>query len=86
MLLKEALELMRTCRSTTREKFSIEYVSADLKRRIGGELLRKEKCYVVADAHDGWEHGTVNIQNDTDLHPVPVHIRLIMKVNNEFID
>lgn len=86
MSLKEALEVMRRCKATTREKFSIEYVSADLKRLSGGNLVAKKNCYTVRDSHDGFEHGTVNIMSDSDLHPVPVHIRLIMKLNGRVVD
>jgi hypothetical protein len=86
MDLSAALREINSCVPDGRKACSIEFVTCDVKRRTGGELKRLERCRVTGQSHDKMEHGTITVQPAKEPRPTTLHVRLIMRVNDIFIN
>jgi hypothetical protein len=74
---------MNTAKANERT-FSIDFVTADRRRGTAGRLKQMTNMVTCGAHHDEMEHNTITIQDaDGKSHPIPVHTRLIMKVNQE---
>ncbi len=85
VLLQKALEIMNGCSYESQKRFSIEFLTYDKKRKTGARRVALKHCYTTGLSHNQNQHGTIGIHEHNGTNPIPVHIRLIMKINNEFI-
>lgn len=86
MDLTEALREINSCVPDGRRTCSIEFVTCDWKRRTGGELKRLERCRVTGQSHDKMEHGTITVQPAKEARATTLHVRLIMRVNDQDVN
>lgn len=87
MLLKQALQEINRCTKEASRRFSIDFITLDVNRKQGGRLKTLRNCMVTKANHDEKLHGTITVLEDKkNAHPIPVHIRLIQRLNNEFVD
>lgn len=85
MTKRRALEIINDS-ARTKTPFSIEFVSADITRRTGGDLKVMKNMISSGANHDQQKHGTITIKPKSSKgHPIPVHINLIMKLNESFV-
>lgn len=69
-----------------KEPFSIEFITCDRVRKTGGKLMKLRNMVSSGANHNEIAHGTITIKSAFgDGHPIPVHIRLITKFNEEFV-
>lgn len=83
MILRDALqEMNQEDRFGNRRTFDIEYVTADRKRKTGGEIRSISGVRKVGSTFNQKENQMINVQVPGNTrHPYPVHIRLILKYN-----
>ena len=84
MILKQALDNIRMT-AYGGHPVDIEAVSYDKRRKKGGELMMLRQCVLARANHDEMEHGTITVRPKNSTHEIPVHVRLIMKLNDEFV-
>lgn len=83
ILLARALEMIKESK-VTEKPFSIDFVTLDRARNTGGRLKRMEGMIHSGSSHDTKDQGTISIKKkDGSGHPIPVHINLILKFNQE---
>jgi len=83
ILMGRALEIIRESK-ITEKPFSIDFVTLDKARKTGGRLKRMEGMIYAGASHDSKHQGTISIKSkDGSGHPIPVHINLILKFNQE---
>ncbi len=85
MTLDKALETIRKCVKNSPFRFDIEFVTLDVKRKTGGTLKVLNNCRVASSSHNPFEHGTINVLAAGQTHENTIHIKLIMKLNGEFV-
>jgi hypothetical protein len=86
MTLAKAFEVMNKCVKNSPFRFDIEFVTLDVKRKAAGKLKVMRNCRLAGSSHNQMEHGTINVIAAGTLHEVTVHVKLIMKINGEFIN
>lgn len=81
ILLNDALQIM-----DGHEPFQIKFVTCNTSLKTGGKIIQLTHAKKVGSAHNQKENGTVTVkQLDNSNHPYPVHIHLIIEVNNKRI-
>jgi hypothetical protein len=76
----DALSIMED----TLNSFDISFVSCDLSRKTGGEIINLKRCVRVGANHNRKQNDTTVIKPvDRDSHPYPVHNFLILSVNGQ---
>lgn len=85
MLLGKALELMDQVDGRGAAiPFSISWVTCDRNRKTGGEIKRLDKAVRCGAQHHLQRNRQIAVRRaDGKGHPYPVHLRLILRVNNE---
>ena len=86
MSLKEALEVMRKCVKNSPFRFDIEFVTYDANRKKAGKLKQFKSCRLASSSHNEMDHGTITIMAAGMRHETTLHLKLIMKVNGEFVN
>ncbi len=85
MTLKNALKIIHGCSKESRDRFDVEFLSCDVKRKKYGDLKVLTRCRLASSSHDAMKHGTINVLHNGSLTEQTIHIHLIMKVNGQFI-
>jgi hypothetical protein len=85
MLLGDALRLMdKVDKRGAPIPFSISWCTLDRKRGTGGEVRRLDRAIRCGASHSLQRNRQIAIRPaDGKGHPIPVHIRLILRVNNQ---
>jgi hypothetical protein len=85
MLLGDALRLMdQTDGRGTPVPFSITWVTLDRQRRTGGKVKRMERAVRCGASHSLQRNRQIAVKPaDGSGHVTPIHLRLILRVNNE---
>lgn len=87
MVTAEAIEVMdRVDRRGRPIPFSITFCTHDKKRRKGGQIRTIEKAVRCGAAHSLQRHRQIAVQPaDGSGHNIPIHLRLILRINGEFV-
>jgi hypothetical protein len=85
MLLGDALRIMdKVDKRGAPIPFSISWCTLDRKRMTGGEVRRLDRAIRCGASHSLQRNRQIAIRPaDGSGHPIPVHLRLILRVNNE---
>ncbi len=85
MLLDQAFRVMDEVDARGKAKpFSIAFVQCDRNRRTGGKIKRLDKAVRCGASHHLQRNRQISVKRaDGKGHPYPVHLRLIMRINNE---
>lgn len=84
MQLAEALRAMeRTDNRGVPVPFSINWVTLDRTRRTGGKVRRLDKAVRCGARHHLGRNRQIAVKPVKGGHPIPIHLRLILRVNNE---
>lgn len=78
---KDALKLMRSG-----QPVNIEFITCDVSRNTGGDIKYMNNAVVSASSHDKKKNGTITMREFPDGDPVSIHVCLLQKINNEFIN
>lgn len=78
------MKLAEALRTMDKGPFSIRYVSLDRTRRTGGKMCYMERAVRCGAKHSLQRNRQIAIRDAGGKgHPVPVHLMLITRVNNE---
>lgn len=81
MTLKEALRVINR-----KEPVDIEFVTLDERRKKGGQHRSLIGAVCCGSSHDSSVHDTVTMQpREVSANPVSIHVKLIMKLNKEWV-
>lgn len=66
--------------------FSISFVTLDRNRKTGGKVVRLDKAVRCGAQHHLQRNRQLAVKRaDGKGHPYPIHLRLILRVNNETV-
>lgn len=84
MLLGDALGVMdRADGRGVAIPFSITWATFDKNRRTGGEVRRMDNVVRCGVSHSLQRHRQVAVKPaDGEGHPIPIHLRLILRIND----
>jgi len=88
MVLKDALQMMEESDGITgdRQTFDVEFITCNREKKTGGEIIRLKGVRKVGSRFHQKKLQMINVQAPgSSYHPFPIHIRLILRVNNEKI-
>jgi hypothetical protein len=87
MLLERAFRIMDQVDGRGKPiPFSAAWITLDKSRKTGGEVMRKDKLVRCGAQHHMQRNRTIAVKRaDGKGHPWPIHIRLLMRVNNEVV-
>ncbi len=63
--------------------FSIQFITADVKRQQGGKRVKLDNARIRNTSHSEHHHGTITIEHSNYEHPLTIHRKLVEFVNNK---
>lgn len=87
MLLEQAFRIMDNVDARgAAVPFSASWVTADKNRRTGGKVMRMNNLVRCGAQHHLQRNRQIAVKRaDGKGHPYPIHLRLLMRVNNEVV-